>query len=66
MADIKQKIGQKLALIVLFLDLKFCKNLGFCLSEHCEWGTWLFELRYGYAKFWTQTKNDQKSEMMEK
>jgi hypothetical protein len=21
------------------LDLKFCKNLGFSLSEHCEWGT---------------------------
>jgi hypothetical protein len=24
---------------VLFLDLKFCKNLGFFLSEHCVWGT---------------------------
>ncbi len=24
---------------VLFLDLKFCKNLGFSLSEHCEWST---------------------------
>jgi hypothetical protein len=31
-----KEIGQKLALSVLFLDLKFCKNLGFCLSEHCE------------------------------
>jgi hypothetical protein len=25
---------------VLFSELKFCKNLGFSLSEHCEWGTW--------------------------
>jgi hypothetical protein len=24
---------------VLYLDLKFCKNLGFSLSEFCEWGT---------------------------
>ena len=39
MADNKQKNGQKLALSVLFLDLKFCKNLGFSLCEHCEWGT---------------------------
>jgi hypothetical protein len=36
MADKQQKIGQKLALSVLFLDLKFCKNLVFSLSEHCE------------------------------
>jgi hypothetical protein len=32
----KTKISQKLALSVLFLDLKFSKNLGFCPSEHCE------------------------------
>jgi hypothetical protein len=31
-----KKIGQKLALSVLFLDLKFCQNLGFSLGEHCE------------------------------
>jgi hypothetical protein len=24
---------------VLILGLKFYKNLGFSLSEHCEWGT---------------------------
>jgi hypothetical protein len=24
---------------VLFLGLTFCKNLGFSLREHCEWGT---------------------------
>jgi hypothetical protein len=24
---------------VLFFYLIFCKNLGFSLSEHCEWGT---------------------------
>jgi hypothetical protein len=24
---------------VLFLGLKFGKNLGFYVSEHCEWGT---------------------------
>jgi hypothetical protein len=26
---------------VLLLGLKFCKNLGFSQSEHCEYGTWL-------------------------
>jgi hypothetical protein len=31
-----KKIGQKLALSVLFMDLKFSKNLVFSLSEHCE------------------------------
>ncbi len=40
MADNKQTyIIQKLSLSVLFLDLKFCKNLGFSLSEHCKWDT---------------------------
>ncbi len=33
---LKKKFGQKFALSVLFLDLKFCKNLGISLSEHCE------------------------------
>jgi hypothetical protein len=28
------------SLSVLFLNLKFCKNFVFSLSEHCEWGTW--------------------------
>jgi hypothetical protein len=36
---------------VLFSGLKFCKNFGFSLSEHCESGTmtvavWLFEMVY--------------------
>jgi hypothetical protein len=33
---------------VLFLDLKFGKNLGFSLSEHCEWGTsftWILDFQ---------------------
>jgi hypothetical protein len=29
---------------VLFLGLKFGENLGFSLSEHCEWGTWFLSL----------------------
>jgi hypothetical protein len=33
---INKNICQKLALSVLFLEQKFCKNLGFSLSEHCE------------------------------
>jgi hypothetical protein len=33
---LNKKFGQKLALSVLFLDLKFSKNLEFCPSEHCE------------------------------
>jgi hypothetical protein len=33
---LNKKFGQKLALSVLFLDKKLCKNLGFSLSEHCE------------------------------
>ncbi len=31
-----KNITQKCHLCVLFLDLTFCKNLGFFLSEHCE------------------------------
>jgi hypothetical protein len=40
---LNQNISQIFSLSVLFLDLKFCKNLGFSLSDHCEWGTrtWL-------------------------
>jgi hypothetical protein len=37
MADIKQKYLSKIFLSVIFLDLKFCKNLGFSLSKHCKW-----------------------------
>jgi hypothetical protein len=33
---LNKNISQKFALSVLFLDLKFGKNLGFSLSEHCE------------------------------
>jgi hypothetical protein len=29
-------VSQKLSLNAIFLDLKFCKNSGFSLSEHCE------------------------------
>jgi hypothetical protein len=29
-------INQNFSLGVLFLDLKFCENLGFSRSEHCE------------------------------
>jgi hypothetical protein len=45
MTGIKQKYLSKFSLSALFLDLRFCKNLGFSLSEHCEWGTmrWDFE-----------------------
>jgi hypothetical protein len=40
-ADMKQKKNSgNFSLSVLFLELNFCKkNLGFCLSEYCEWGT---------------------------
>jgi hypothetical protein len=31
--------SQTFPLSVLFLGLKFCKNLGLFLSEHCDWGT---------------------------
>jgi hypothetical protein len=31
-----KNFAQKFASSVLFLDLKFFKNLGFSLSEHCE------------------------------
>jgi hypothetical protein len=31
-----KNITQKCHLCVLFLDLTFCKNLGFFISEHCE------------------------------
>jgi hypothetical protein len=33
---LNEKISQKFYLTVLFLGLKFCKNLGFSLSELCE------------------------------
>jgi hypothetical protein len=37
--DIKLKNWQKNSFNVLFLFIKFCKNLRFSLSEHCERGT---------------------------
>jgi hypothetical protein len=33
---LNKNISQNFSFIVLFLDSKFCKNLGFSLSEHCE------------------------------
>jgi hypothetical protein len=33
---LNKNIGQNSSLSMLFLDLKFFKNLGFSLSEHCE------------------------------
>jgi hypothetical protein len=33
---LNKNVSQKISLSVLFLDIKFCKNLGFSLSEHCE------------------------------
>ncbi len=45
---INRNISQNFSLSVIFLDVKFCKNLEFPLSEHCEWATWpkntLFEV----------------------
>jgi hypothetical protein len=31
-----KNISQKFAVSVSFLDVKFCQNLGFSQSEHCE------------------------------
>jgi hypothetical protein len=36
---LNNNISQNFSLSVSSFDLKFCKNLGFSLSEHCEWGT---------------------------
>jgi hypothetical protein len=33
---LNKNISQNFSLRALFLDLKFWKNLGFSLSEHCE------------------------------
>jgi hypothetical protein len=33
---INKNISQNFSLNMLFMDQKFCQNLGFSLSEHCE------------------------------
>jgi hypothetical protein len=33
---LNKNIGQKNLPSALFLGLKFCKNLGYSLTEHCE------------------------------
>jgi hypothetical protein len=33
---LSKNIIQKFALSMLFVDLKFCKNLGSFFDEHCE------------------------------
>ena len=46
-----KNISQKILFSVLFLDLKFCKNLRLSLSEHCEWGIW-YLIHIGHLRFW--------------
>jgi hypothetical protein len=49
---LNKNISQNFYLSVLFLDLKFCQNLGFFLSEHCEWGTWTRWLPFSMWSVW--------------
>jgi hypothetical protein len=44
MVILNENSNQAFPVSVLFLGLKFCKNLGLSLSEHCELDTWTFGL----------------------